>query len=179
MRSVAVVLSIGISLLIATPTFAGPALAERSLLGGKLSLLVPESFTQMSDEMLRLKYPYERRPTIVLSNPEGSVNVAVNHTQDALQPSQLREAHAAVEQGFRNLYPSAQWNRSEIVSLKGREFFVLDLRTPAIDTEIRNIMLGTSYDSRLLFITFNCTRELEPEWGDVGQRIVESASLIR
>jgi hypothetical protein len=154
-----------------------PDLLERTLLGGRLSILVPNSFTQMSEEMLRVKYPSERRPTIVLTNPEGSVNVAVNHTSNALPPSQLRQAHTAMETTFRNLYPSAEWNRSEIVTLKGRSYFVLDLRTPAIDTEVRNIMAGTSLDDRFLIITFNCTHELEPQWAGIGKRIIESVRL--
>lgn len=171
------VIMAAILLLVAFPAIGGVTLAERSLLDDRLTLLVPDSFTQMGGEMLRRKYPSERRPTLVLTNPEGSVNVAVNHTQDALQPSQIAEAHASLEQTFRRVYPSAQWNRSEVVSLGGREFFVLDLRTPGMDTEVRNIMAGTSLDGRLLVIAFNCTRELEPEWGEVGRRIVESAKL--
>lgn len=162
---------------IASTAAGEPVLKERILLAGRLSVLVPESFFQMSDEMLRLKYPSERRPAIVLTNPEGSVNVAVNHTDNALQPAQLPEAHVAMEQMFRNLHPSAAWNRSEIVSIKGRRFFVLDLVTPAIDTKVRNIMAGTSLEGRFLIVTFNCTRELEPEWGDAGRRIIESVSL--
>lgn len=175
-RAIAGIL-IGLAALVAASAAAEPNLAERALLSGKLSLLVPQSFTQMSEEMLRIKYPAERRPTIVLTNPEGSVNVAVNHTGNSLRPDQLREAHAAMDQTFRNVYPSAKWNRSEVVSINGRQFFVLDLRTPAMDTEIRNIMGGTSLDGRFLIITFNCTKELEPEWEGVGQRIIESATL--
>ena len=172
-----VVITIVLLALTATTAASEPNLTRRALLGGTLSLLVPESFSQMGDEMLRIKYPAERRPTMVLTNPEGSVNVAVNHTQNSLQPIQLPQMHAAMDQMFRSMYPSAKWNRSEVVSINGRQFFVLDLRTPAIDTEIRNVMGGTSYKGRLLLITFNCTRELEAQWGEVGRRILLSASL--
>jgi hypothetical protein len=177
MMRIRTVITVAVFLLISLPAIGGVTLAERSLLGDRLTLLVPESFTRMGDEMLRRKYPSERRPTLVLTNREGSVNVAVNHTQDALQPSQIAEAHASLEQTFRRVYPSARWERSEVVSLGGRDFFVLDLRTPSMDTEVRNIMAGTSLDGRLLLIAFNCTREMETEWGAVGQRIVESARL--
>jgi len=177
MQRSALVIAVGLLALAAVSATATPNLAKRALLDGKLSLLVPASFKHMSEEMLRVKYPSERRPTTVLTNPEGTVNVAVNHTQNSLRPAQLSEAHAAMDQMFRNMYPSAKWNQSEVVTINGRQFFVLDLRTPAIDTEIRNIMGGTSLDGRFLIITFNCTRELEPEWEAAGRRIIESASL--
>ena len=168
-----------LALLMCTATYAasGPTLTERNLLRGKLTLLVPQSFTQMSKEMLRYKYPNERRPTTVLTNADGTVNVAVNHTHNNLRMAQLHEAHAAMERMLRNSYPSAKWNRSEIVSINGQQFFILDLRTPAIDTEVRNIMAGTSLQGRFLIITFNCTRELESEWAGVGLRIINSVSL--
>ncbi len=154
-----------------------PDLSERALLDGHLTLQVPAAFSQMSKEMMSIKYPAERRPTIVLTNPEGSVNVAVNHTKTALQPHQVGEAHAALEKLFRNMYPSAKWYQSEVTSINGRDFFVLDVRTPAMDTEIRNIIGGTTLDSRFLIVTFNCTRELESAWVDIGRRILESASV--
>ena len=169
---------IAIALLAVTASVAAePKLEERRFLDGKLLLLVPDDFQQMSDAMLRAKYPAERRPTTVLTNPEGSVNVAVNHTQDALHPDRIRESHEVIDRLFRTMYPSAKWNRSEVTSINGREFFILDLVTPGVDTEIRNVMSVTSLDERFLIITFNCTREREGEWGAIGRRIIESASF--
>jgi hypothetical protein len=53
----------------------------------------------------------------------------------------------------------------------------MELRTPAIDTEIRNIMLGTSLEDRLLLISFNVTTELEGEWLPTANRIIESVRV--
>ena len=78
---------------------------------------------------------------------------------------------------MKNLYPSAEWFRSEIRTINGRQFFLLDLRTPAIDTEVRNILLGTSLDDRFLLMSFNVTKELEKEWLPTGNKIVESITV--
>ena len=154
----------------------GP-LEARTALGGRVSLLVPETFGPMSEAVLKLKYPAERRPTEVLSNEQGSVNLAFNHTQNPLQPEQVAEVYPTVAELFRNLYPSARWNRSEVVSRGGRDFIVLDLWTPAVDTEIRNIIVGTSVQDRLLLVSFNVTEELEAEWGGVGERMIASVEV--
>jgi len=91
--------------------------------------------------------------------------------------NQLAAAHASMEGSFKKLYPSAEWFRSEVRTINGREFFVMELRTPAIDSEIRNIMLGTSLEDRLLLISFNVTKELESGWLPMANRIIESVQV--
>lgn len=78
---------------------------------------------------------------------------------------------------FKNLYPSATWYRNEMIERGKLKFILFDFRTPAIDTEVRNIMLATSLQGRLLLISFNCTKELEGKWLPIGYQIVESIQL--
>ena len=153
---------------------AETSLETRVLLGGMVEMLVPASFQPMPTEMLKLKYPAERRPTLVLSNDAGSVSLALNYTQDPLPSEKLAEAHRDFDHVFRNLYPSAQWFRSELASVNGRQFIVLELRTPAVDTEVRNVLVATSVEGRLLLISVNMTKELEGEWLDVANRMIRS-----
>ena len=152
-------------------------LEERSILGGKVDLLLPVDFALMDEEMLQFKYPYERRPTIVYTNPDASVNVAVNHTQNPVELADIPELHKAMEALFQNLYPSAEWFSSGLIQIDGKPFFMLDLRTPAVDTEIRNLMIGTSFEGRILLFTFNTTRELETTWVPIGNKILKSIRI--
>lgn len=156
---------------------AEPVLEEKSVLGSRVSLLIPKTFTLMSEEMLRAKYPSERRPTLVYTNERGSVNIALNYTKNRMPANELAPFHKSMEGSFKKLYPSAEWFRSEVRKINGREFFVMELRTPAVDTEIRNIMLGTSLDDRLLLISFNVTKELEKEWLPTADRIIGSVKV--
>src|SRR5262245_8646565 len=64
-------------------------LTEKALFDGAVTVLIPETFTLMSEELLRLKYPNERRPTVVFSNERGSVNLAANFTTNPVQPEQI------------------------------------------------------------------------------------------
>jgi hypothetical protein len=147
------------------------------LLGGMVEMLAPAEFQPMSAEMLRQKYPTERRPTLALANAAGSVSVALNHTRTALPAAALPEAHRHFEQTFRRLHPTAQWFRSELTTVNGREWILLDLRTPAIDTEVRNLMMATSVDERLLLIAVNMTKALEGEWLDAANRMIASVVI--
>jgi hypothetical protein len=162
----------------AWPDAESISLQEKRFLDGKLILLIPISFAPMGEEMLKRKYPSKRRPTLVYTNLKGSVNVAINHTRNAVRPEQIPELHTAMESMFKRLYPSATWFRSELLELGGRDFFLLDLRTVAIDTEVRNLMIGTSVEGRLLMVTFNAIRALEDRWLSAGNRIIRSVRIL-
>lgn len=153
------------------------SLVERTVMGQRISVLVPNDFMAMSDEMLKLKYPSDRRPTEVLTNEAGSINVAFNHTENPMAPNEVADAHPVLEQMFRNLYPSARWNRSELVRRGGRDFVLFDFWTPAVDTQVRNIMLCTSVQGRFLLAGFNVARELEEVWGPIAERIIDSVRV--
>ncbi|MBB4634252.1 hypothetical protein [Longimicrobium terrae] len=149
-------------------------LVEHTALGGKVALMAPADFSRMSPEMLRAKYPTQRPPTEVLSNERGTVSIAFNHTQQAMAPAQIREAHAALEGQLKSTFPTARWNRSEVVRRGTQDVAVLDFWSPTADGEVRNIMVVSSVDGRAMIVSFNVTRELEGEWGAVGERIMNS-----
>jgi hypothetical protein len=154
-----------------------PILTQKSALGGRVSLLVPGDFALMAEELLRKKYPNTNRPSVVYTNATASINIALDHTVHPLPADQLAAAHESVRTSFKNLYPSAEWFRSEIRKINGRAFFLVELRTPAIDTEVRNIIVGTSLDDRLLMVSFNVTKALEKQWVPIGNRIIESIAV--
>ena len=154
-----------------------PALQNTQLLGGKVSLLLPADFAPMTEEVMRRKYPSSYRPGLVYTNAATTVNVALEHTVHKVQAGTLAAVYEAMRTAMKNMHPSAVWFRNQIRTINGREFFLLELRTPAIDTPVRNIMVGTSLDDRLLMISFNCTAALEAEWMATGNRIIESITV--
>jgi len=153
------------------------ALTPRTVLGGTVQVLVPVDFAPMREDLLRVKYPSERRPSLVYTNPSASVNLALHHTNTPLHPHQLAEAHTAMDAMFKRLYPAATWFQSGLTTINGRSFFLLDLRTPALDTEVRNLMTGTSLHGRLLLISFNVTKEREAHWLPTAQKILTSIQI--
>ena len=155
-------------------TVGGILLQPKTVINEKLTLLIPQGFSIMDEEMLSLKYPSERRPTLVYTNESGSINLAINHTKDRMPQTDIGAFHKQMDGMFRNLYPSATWFESGVIDINGREWLTLNLRTPAIDTEIRNIMVGTSVEGRLLLVSFNVTKEQEDQWLEPAKAIVQS-----
>ena len=160
-------------------TVDGIQLTSKSLLDGKLTLLVPKGFQIMDEEMLRIKYPNRNRPTLVYTNEPGSINVAINHTANRITMDQLAEAHQQMERAFRQNFPSAKWYQSGLIEIQGRKWMTLNVQTPALDTKIRNIVAGTSLDDRFLLVTFNVTEELEEKWLKAAEAVIQSIRISK
>ena len=152
-------------------------LQPQTVLKDKLSLLLPEGFTPMDDQMLKIKYPNQKAPSLVYSNENGTVNIAINHTQDRLLPSQLAELHRKMDPAIRQQYPSATWQFSGFQHHHGREWCQLEFQSPAIDTTIHNMMVATSVDNRMLLVSFNVTDELAADWLEPGREIIKSLQV--
>jgi len=153
-------------------------LTPRTFLDGILTIHIPNNFYEMSQERIAMKYPDQQRPTVVMTNNDnGTVNVAINHTDHKVSPAEIEDFHRYMEGMFKKKYSSAVWYRSEVLQIGKRKCFVLDLQTPALDTKIRNIMMCTSVNGRILLVTFNTTLELESEWLDRGYCIISSIMI--
>ncbi|ODA32280.1 hypothetical protein A8L45_13700 [Veronia pacifica] len=166
------------SLIIYLPSAFSDSFVRVNALGGKVSLLVPENFSPMSEDIIKVKYPSSRRPSEVLSDKTGSVTLAFNHTNNAMSVSDIKSAHSYISKMFRNTYPSAIWFRDEIIEQNGHVYMVMELITPVQDTNIHNIIYGTSVDNRYLLTSFNTTVEQSEEWLPLGKKMMASLTVV-
>ncbi len=156
-------------------TVGSVVLVPQTVLDGKVQLLVPKTFTVMSEAMKATKYPAGNRPTLVFTNDEGTVNLALNHTKNPMKPSQLPDFHRSMATQFR---PVAQdWLSSELLTINGVLQFELDFRSRAIDTVIRNKITGMSLNDRLLLIALNATQAEEANWEKPFATILRSIKV--
>jgi len=150
----------------------------KSLLDDRIELKIPSEFEIMSDELLAIKYPSANRPTLVYSNETGGINVAFNHT-----PNQAnQEAIAPIEENlfevFKTNFPTAEWKDHGIKEINGRQVGYLEMITPAIDTDIYNLLFFTDVDGRLLICTFNCTIHRAELWEEPAHEIMQSLKVV-
>lgn len=152
-------------------------LETKSLLNNKVELKIPKEFDVMSEELMKMKYPSERRPTLVYSNGSAGINVALNLTQNQASQEMISAYRDNFVQTFKNLYPSAEWKDSGIKMINGKKVGYLELVTPAMDTEIYNLMFFTDVNGKLLLCTFNCTKKSIDEWTPAANEIMNSLKV--
>ncbi len=149
-------------------------LESKLLLDGKIELKIPHDFDLMKEDMLKVKYPMESRPTLVYTNESGGINVALNHTQNKADQDMITAYKDNLVQTFKSVYPSAKWKDSGVKEINGRKVGYMELVTPAMDTEIYNLLFFTDLEGRLLICTFNCTKKDIKDWTPVGKEIMNS-----
>jgi hypothetical protein len=164
----------------ALPTAEKPnekAFFENSvILNGKAELLIPTVFKLMDAESVSLKYPSKQSGDFeVYTNGDGNINIAFEHLPDKATMNDLPKLRAMFEQQFNQ--PSIDFRKSEIKKINGRDFVVIEMVTPAADTEVYNLMFVTSSGGRLLMGTFNCTVDKQKEWQPLAERILGSVKV--
>jgi hypothetical protein len=155
---------------------SGSKLEAKSVMNGKLSVLLPSGFTLMGLEMLKAKYPIEgHRPTEVYTNEEGTINIAFNHTQNKCSINELANYKQVFERQFNQ--PGIEFLKSELKQINGIDFIVMEFITPAVDSRIYNLMFTTSLENRLMMGTFNCTINHLEEWKPLAGEIINSIKV--
>lgn len=154
-------------------------LVKSGVLGGELTILLPDYFGLMSEELVNVKYPSGSRPTEIYSNESGTVSIGFNHTQNQMELEKLPKLLPAFVEQFSNMYPTIKWYKKEVRKIHGVDYVLLEFETPAIDTEIYNLMAITVLDGRMLISTFNCTVGVKSEWKDNASQIINSLQIMR
>ena len=148
-----------------------------SLFNDKVTLKIPKGFTVMSQEMLKVKYPSDRRPSIVFTNPSGTINIAINKTSNPASPNQIAAIEENYVQTFKSFYPSAKWIDNGVLTVDDKQIGFIELITPAVDTEIYNLMFFTDLNGQLLLGTFNCTEPNMENWSSTAKVIMNSLKI--
>ncbi|WP_310395470.1 hypothetical protein [Hymenobacter sp.] len=156
---------------------AGIDFDTKALLGNKIELKIPRGFDIMSEEMAKLKYPTERRPTLIYTNESGTINVALNLTSDKANQAQMTAYKDNFVKTFRSVYPSAEWKQTGVKEVNGRKVGYIELITPAIDTKVYNLIFFTDLNGQLLLCTFNCTEKNIGQWQPAAKEIMASLKL--
>ncbi len=130
-----------------------------SLENGKITFDGPEGFSQLSDEMIALKYPSTRRPRYVIANETGATSIAYDLKPHRVPENKIEEMKDAFSQVFSRVVPGIKWIEKKVIELSGKKWGYLEMTSNAIDTDIHNIVIFTGYKDQMLIFNFNSTKE--------------------
>jgi hypothetical protein len=159
-------------------TFIPIELEKRKFLNDKVEILIPKDFKHMSAEVLDIKYKGKNRPTLVLTNEDATVNIALNILPNPANEDAIESYKNAVKSSFEKAFPVAEWKSDGVKVINGRKVGYLKLITNAADQTVFNSLFITHCEGKLLIGTFNCTEELLPEWQEASEKIVQSLKVL-
>lgn len=167
-----------VALFIYTFANAQIKLEKRTYLEGRLEMLIPTDFKQMSAEMIGVKYPNRtQQPQAVLSDDDGTVNIIVNYLPQSIQPSQVAEFKEFQLNFFKKNRPDAQWLADGVKQINGKTFGFLKFTIDAVDQKVYNYMVFSELNGKILMLSFNCTEKLLPKWQATAEEIMASIAL--
>lgn len=153
------------------------SLERREILDGRVSLAVPPEFQPAPEDEVRIKYPGANRPTVVLEDKSGSINIAFRLSDVPTTTRDIPAVSAALEASYKAKFPSARFVKVGPVEIDGYPFALIDVYTPAIDMEMRNMLVATSLDGGLLLVTFNYPTSQDAVWERIAKAVIASISI--
>lgn len=138
---------------------------------GEFYLKLPKSFKQLDKKTIDAKYNSENPPTVAFSNEEATVNIAMSITDTKMQNEAIETFLNGMKAQLEVQYEVIDSNTKE---KDGHTIGQIQFISKAADTDIYNHMMIFSCNDKFRTVSFNCTKELQEEWQEVGAFIINS-----
>lgn len=140
----------------------------------KLEIYLPKDFTDMPIEMAKVKYPSEKRPQIIKSDPAGAVNFTFNLFDAEIKKNQIDGACRDIIKFLTNMNPAIQVYEQDIIENNDLIISYCAYKSFAIDMPIYNINYVTAIDGKFMNGIFNCPFEYGDQWKKPVMQVLNS-----
>ena len=150
---------------------------ENYIYNESISVFLPKDFDLMNDELVKIKYPSNNRPNIIMSDTAGIYSFMFNHTDSKLKETEIKEFTNTMKQILTRSNSSIIFKANGLKEINGKEFGFLEFISPALDYDIYNLMYFVSFEGRALIIGFNCIKDLSNSWKNVAKAVFETLKI--
>lgn len=142
-----------------------------------LSIFLPKDFDFMDMAMVKIKYPSENRPNIIISDLEGFYSFMLNHTNSKLKEAEIKEFTDIMKTTLSKSNASIIFKSTGQKEINDKNIGFLEFISPALDYDIYNLMYFVSFDERALIIGFNCIKDLSSSWKNIAKAVFETLEI--
>lgn len=160
--------------LLSSLIFAGTITVE----GTTVTFEAPEGFEPLSEEIIAYKWPSNRAPNYAIGNDTASTTIAYDYKTD-VKDAKLADLKEQFAYSFNRVIPGIEWIENDIITLDGKEWIMFEMTSNAIDTDIHNLLLVTTLDSKLLMFNFNSVKSEFPKYEAVLRESIDSIRFNR
>lgn len=157
-------------------TLSGTQAATFTMEDGAVRFDAPVGFKPLSRKLIETKFARGRPPSFVVGTERATTTIAYDLKGTAVAPNQLTAFRKRLTKVLPRIVAGLKWIENKTIKIDGRDFGLMEMTSTAIDTDIHNIMLFTSYKGQLLIFNFNSTREEFPQY---EAQLRESIETIR
>ncbi|MDG1708086.1 MAG: hypothetical protein P8H03_04955 [Emcibacteraceae bacterium] len=136
----------------------------------------PENFMEIPKNIRDLKWNSLNAPKFAIGNETASTTIAYDIKPNDISQAPLDELLNYFSSTFDRIIPGLIWHKKEIINLSDQEWVFLEMTSSAVDTDIYNIMLVTSYNNQMLLFNFNSTKK---DFSTYEEELRESIRTIK
>ncbi|MEO8405823.1 MAG: hypothetical protein ABI480_14550 [Chitinophagaceae bacterium] len=152
-------------------------LEKVSILNDKVEIMAPKELTEMSGELWSLKYRNKPRPSLVLSDSTGEINLIADMTDQPATESQMTAFKDFQLKQIIAKRPDATILSNGIKMINGKRVGYFKFISKAVDQNIFNYFFFVIVQGKILLFTFNCTEKLQAQWEKSADEIVASIKV--
>lgn len=141
--------------------------AECRLFDDRMSIMLPDGFTDMSLEDAKKKYPSENRPQIIKTDSDGSVNFTFSRFEQPMQADQIKDTVDDLRLMLRKAHPANLFIEDGQVEFESTICRWFDFKGYTINGTIYNVLFVAPVENGFILGMFNCPFEVWPSWKPV------------
>lgn len=145
---------------------------EVQVLDDKVSIMLPDTFVDMPQEIAKIKYPSEQRPQVIKMNSDTSVNFTFSLYDITFNERQIESALSQFQGIIHKVNPAFIFYDFVISEEKNLGWF--DFKSYGLDEQMYNVMYITPIEGKLMHGIFNCMYRDILEWKDAVQQVMLS-----
>lgn len=151
-----------------------------NLCNNKFSIMLPESFVDLPLAMAKLKYPMEKRPPIIKTNDDTTVNIAFSYYEHQdFSEKQVEKATTGLKAGIGRMQPGLSFFDAKFdVTNQGIKFGYIDFLSKSLDGELYQLFAFVPIHNKFLQIVFNCPYKRMRAWTPIIVQVLKSVEEI-
>jgi len=155
-----------------------------------VTMLMPEGFTLMNDDMLAKKYFSPKKPTAMYTDASGEVDLGINFTNNYWQEQDIPMLKDLYKGSLRANYTKVEFLQENIIRINKRDFIVLEFVGIVSDEDSKanalgrknqiskyNYLMYTVVENRIVVVNFNCPTKYQAQWQAIVPKIMESVKI--
>lgn len=144
----------------------------------KLSVMMPNEFVIMLPELISTKYISEKKPDVIYTSLDGSVNFSFNLLVTASGEKDMSYAINMLKTMIKNMNPAYIFFEDKTIeSAAGNSISLMQFKSYGIDEAAYNIIYLTSIDKYIIQGAFNCKYNDMDEWKRAAFEIIKSIKI--
>ena len=141
----------------------------------QISMLFPDTYHELNSEKADIKYPYKKRPDIILSLPNDEIDLVLSFVLDA--GNDLTNSGKDIMNAMNQAFP-ANLNYEQGIFNRGKQkIFYFDFRSFSMNGSSYNVMFLCHVHGWMLIGNLTCDFHIYEKWSGYFMEIIQSIRL--